>query len=83
MMMVRAVYIQEGWLFMHKCGMRGWNSYALHINFAKHTITSFTRRVHTNRLELWSSSQGVKAFFVRQQSWRGGISNESNSHADM
>ena len=64
-------------------GWEGWNGYALNINFAKHTITSFTRRVHTNRLELWSFSQGVQASLVRQQSWRGGISNESNSHADI
>ena len=64
-------------------GWEGWNGYALHINFAKHTITSFTRRVHTNRLELWSFSQGVQASLVRQQPWRGGNSNESNSHADI
>ena len=53
------------------------------MNFVGHTKTSFTRRVHTNRLEPWSFSQGVQASLVRQQSWRDGISNESNSHADV
>ena len=82
-MMLKAAFTQEGWPFMHKWGMRGRNGYALHMNFVRHTKTSFTRRVHTNGLELWSFSQGVQAFLVRQQSWRGGISNESNSHADI